>query len=219
MSMELLLLIGGLALLDTLSPATIGVTVYLLLTEKEKLTKCLLIYLMTVALLYFLVGVSLMLGLGYLVDTISKILQNRIISWVIFIIGGLLFIASFFVQTKKKQTKLPVPKSKSILSMLTLGFTTFLIEVGTAFPYFASIGLMINSNLSWFEWISILSAYNFIMILPPLLLFTFYLLFSKWITKPLQKLHMKTSNNKGTALSWIMCIVGFILMFNSLDYL
>ncbi|MGE6260099.1 GAP family protein [Heyndrickxia sporothermodurans] len=219
MSMELLLLIGGLALLDTLSPATIGVTVYLLLTEKEKLTKCLLIYLLTVALLYFLVGVSLMLGLGYLVDTISKILQNRIISWVIFIIGGLLFITSFFVQTKKKQTKLPVPKSKSILSMLTLGFTTFLIEVGTAFPYFASIGLMINSNLSWFEWISILSAYNFIMILPPLLLFTFYLLFSKWITKPLQKLHMKTSNNKGTALSWIMCIVGFILMFNSLDYL
>lgn len=219
MSMELLLLIGGLALLDTLSPATIGVTVYLLLTEKEKLTKWLLIYLMTVALLYFLVGVSLMLGLGYLVDTISKILQNRIISWFIFIIGGLLFIASFFVQTKKKQTKLPVPKSKSILSMLTLGFTTFLIEVGTAFPYFASIGLMINSNLSWFEWISILSAYNFIMILPPLLLFTFYLLFSKWITKPLQKLHMKTSNNKGTALSWIMCIVGFILMFNSLDYL
>ncbi|MGE8205365.1 GAP family protein [Heyndrickxia sp. NPDC080065] len=219
MSIELLLLIGGLALLDTLSPTTIGVTVYLLLTEKEKLTKYILIYLLTVALLYFLIGVSLMLGLSFLLETISKIFQNRVVSWFIFIIGGILFIASFFVQNKKKKSKLPVLNSRSILSILTLGFITFLIEAGTAFPYFASIGLMINSKLTWFEWSSILAAYNFIMILPSLLLFTCYLLFRKWITKPLQKLHMKTSNYGGSALSWIMCIVGFILMFKSLDYL
>ncbi|MFJ8530025.1 GAP family protein [Bacillus sp. NPDC094106] len=218
MSTELLLLIGGLALLDTLSPATLGVTVYLLLTDKEKLTKRLLVYLLTIAGFYFAVGVSLMLGLDFLLEIISGVFQNRIVSWTFFIIGVILFIASFYVPTKKS-SDLPAPKSKSILSMVALGFTTSLIEVGTAFPYFAAIGIMITSNLSWVEWSSILAGYNFIMVLPSLVLFLFYLLFGRWMQTSLGKLRVKIANNTGSALSWIMCIVGLILIFNSLDYL
>jgi len=217
-STELLLLIGGLALLDTLSPATLGVSVYLLLTDKEKLTKRLLVYLLTVAGFYFAVGVSLMLGLALLLENISDVFQNRIVSWTVFIIGAILFIASFYVPTKKN-SDLPSPKSKSILSIVALGFTTSLIEVGTAFPYFAAIGIMTTSNLSWMEWSSILAGYNFIMVMPSLLLFLFYLLFGRRMQKPLKKLRVKIANNTGSALSWIMCIVGIILIFNSLDYL
>lgn len=218
MSTELLLLIGGLALLDTLSPATLGVTVYLLLTDKERLTKRLLVYLLTIAGFYFAVGVSLMLGLDFLLEIISGVFQNRIVSWTFFIIGVILFIASFYVPTKKS-SDLPAPKSKSILSMVALGFTTSLIEVGTAFPYFAAIGIMTTSNLSWVEWSSILAGYNFIMVLPSLVLFLFYLLFGRWMQTSLEKLRVKIANNTGSTLSWIMCIVGLILIFNSLDYL
>ncbi|ETT86726.1 hypothetical protein C176_08437 [Viridibacillus arenosi FSL R5-213] len=218
MSTEILLLIGGLALLDTLSPATLGVTVYILLTDKEKLTKRLLVYLLTVAGFYFAVGVSLMLGLVFLFEIISGVFQNRIVSWIVFIIGTILLIASFYVPTKKN-SDLPSPKSKSILSIVALGFTTSLIEVGTAFPYFAAIGIMTTSNLSWMEWSSILAGYNVIMVMPSLLLFLFYLLFGRRMQKPLKKLRVKIANNTGSALSWIMCIVGIILIFNSLDYL
>ncbi|MEK4091985.1 GAP family protein [Viridibacillus sp. FSL R5-0477] len=217
-STEILLLIGGLALLDTLSPATLGVTVYILLTDKEKLTKRLLVYLLTVAGFYFAVGVSLMLGLVFLFEIISGVFQNRIVSWIVFIIGTILLIASFYVPTKKN-SDLPSPKSKSILSIVALGFTTSLIEVGTAFPYFAAIGIMTTSNLSWMEWSSILAGYNVIMVMPSLLLFLFYLLFGRRMQKPLKKLRVKIANNTGSALSWIMCIVGIILIFNSLDYL
>ncbi|MET3320387.1 UNVERIFIED_ORG: cytochrome c biogenesis protein CcdA [Peribacillus simplex] len=217
-STRLLFLIGGLALLDTLSPATLGVTVYLLLTGKEKLTQRLLVYLLTVAGFYFAVGVSLMLGLVFLLEIISGIFQNRIVSWTVFIIGAILFIVSFYVPTKKN-SDLPSPKSKSILSIVALGFTTSLIEVGTAFPYFAAIGIMTTSDLSWMEWSSILAGYNFIMVMPSLLLFLFYLLFGRRMQKPLKKLRVKIANNTGSALSWIMCIVGIILIFNSLDYL
>lgn len=218
MSTELLLLIGGLALLDTLSPFTLGVTVYLLLTDKERLTKRLLVYLLTIAGFYFAVGVSLMLGLDFLLEIISGVFQNRIVSWTFFIIGVILFIASFYVPTKKS-SDLPTPKSKSILSMVALGFTTSLIEVGTAFPYFVAIGIMTTSNLSWVEWSSILAGYNFIMVLPSLVLFLFYLLFGRWMQTSLEKLRVKLANNTGSALSWIMCIVGLILISNSLDYL
>ncbi|WP_258178059.1 GAP family protein [Bacillus paranthracis] len=205
-------------MLDTLSPTTIGVTIYLLLTDKERLTKRLFVYLLTVAGFYFAVGVSLMLGLDFLFKFISSLFQNRIVSWSFFIIDIILFIASFYIPPKKN-SEIPSPKSKSIFSMIALGFTTTLIEVGTAFPYFAAIGILTTSNLSLIQWSSILAGYNLIMVLPSLLLFLFYLLFGRWMQKPLERLRMKIANSTGSALSWIMCIVGFLLILNSLDYL
>nr|WP_152392919.1 GAP family protein [Paenibacillus guangzhouensis] len=218
MSLELLFMVGGLALLDALSPATLGVTVYLLLTEKERLSSRLMIYLVTVAAFYFLVGVAFMLGLDVLLAAFSSIFQNRIVSWVMLIIGGILFIASFYYP-KSKKTDLPRPKSKSKASMIALGFTTSLIEVGAAFPYFAAIGIMTSSNLAVFQWLPILAGYNFIMVLPPLIVFTLHLLFGQVMQRPLERLRIKLAKHSGSVISWIMCIVGLILIFNSLDYL
>ncbi|MFD7523757.1 GAP family protein [Paenibacillus chitinolyticus] len=218
MSLELLVSVGGLALLDTLSPATLGVTVYLLLTEKERLSSRLMIYLVTVAAFYFFVGVAFMLGMDMLLAAFSSIFQNRIVSWVTLIIGGILFIASFYYPESKK-SDLPRPKSKSKTSMVALGFSTSLIEVGTAFPYFAAIGLMTTSNLAVFQWLPILAGYNFIMVLPPLIVFSLHLLLGRVMQRPLEKLQIKISKHSGSAISWIMCIVGLILIFNSLDYL
>ncbi len=218
MSLELLFTVGGLALLDTLSPATLGVTVYLLLTEKERLSSRLMIYLVTVAAVYFFVGVAFMFGMDMLLAAFSSIFQNRIVSWVMMIIGGILFIASFYYP-KSKKSDLPRPKSKSKTSMIALGFTTSLIEVGAAFPYFAAIGLMTTSNLAFFQWLPILAGYNFIMVLPPLIVFSLHLLLGRVMQRPLEKLQIKISKNSGSAISWIMCIVGLILIFNSLDYL
>ncbi|TNO98546.1 hypothetical protein FH038_04410 [Bacillus sp. CD3-1a] len=193
-------------------------SLYLLLTDKENLTKRLFVYLFTVVGFYFAVGVSLMLGLDFLFKIISDVFQNRIVSWSFFIIGVTLFIASFYIPPKKN-SEIPSPKSKSIFSMIALGFTTTFIEAGTAFPYFTAIGILTTSNLSWIEWSSILAGYNFIIVLPSLVLFLFCLLFGRWMQKPLERLRMKIANSTGPALSWIMCIVGFFLILNSLDYL
>src|SRR5699024_1839424 len=110
MNTELLFTIAGLALLDMLSPATISVTVYILLTEQERVTKRLLLYFATVAGVYVTIGVSLMVGMDVLFDGVTNILQNKIISWGIFTIGACLFIASFFMP-EKKSSKEPKPKS------------------------------------------------------------------------------------------------------------
>ncbi len=218
MTVDLLLLIGGLAVLDMLSPATIGVTVYLLLNEKEKRTSGIFFYLVTVAGFYFFVGVSLMLGISTLLEIVSNIFQNQTVSWIIFLIGVILFIASFYIPPKKN-ADLPTPKSKRLISIIILGLSTSLIEVGTAFPYFAAISILSTTNLSSMEWVSILAGYNLIMVLPPLLLYFIYLLFGRWMDKPLKNLRESLVKKSGSALSWIMCIVGIILIFNSLDYL
>lgn len=80
MNSEMLLAIGGLALLDTLSPATLGITVYMLLGNKEGLAKRLMVFLLTVAGFYFTVGVFLMLGLGFLADIISDFFKFALLA-------------------------------------------------------------------------------------------------------------------------------------------
>ncbi|WP_433956921.1 GAP family protein [Cytobacillus horneckiae] len=218
MGTDILVYLGGLALLDTLSPTIIGVTLFLILTDNKNLTSRLFSYLFTVVILYFSLGIVMMLGLNYIIETFSNIFQNKIFSWIIFIIGMILFVASFFIPTNKK-SNIPKPKTHSIFSIVFIGITTFLIEAGTALPYFAAIGLLTTNDIPFYQWLPIIATYNIIMILPAILIFLGYKLFGKWINSTLVNLRNKISSSSNSALSWIMCIVGLILIFNTIDYL
>ncbi|SEM63621.1 Sap, sulfolipid-1-addressing protein [Paenibacillus sp. cl141a] len=218
MTTELLLSVGALSLLDTLSPATLGVTVYLLLTERDRLITRLWVYLFTVAGFYFLVGAALMLGLDAVLRGVTGIFQNRTVSWVMAVTGSVLFAASFFVPTKKT-TEPRRPRSKSLGAMIGLGFTTSLLEVATALPYFAAIGLMTSAQLTPVQWVPVLAAYNVIMVLPPLLLLVARLAFGRMMQRPLEKLRLKIAQSSGSVLSWVLCIAGLILVLNSIDNL
>ncbi|AVK83826.1 hypothetical protein C3943_09710 [Lysinibacillus sp. B2A1] len=218
MGTDILIYLGGLALLDMLSPTIIGVTLFLILTDNKNLTSRLLTYLFTVVLLYFSLGIAMMLGLNFITETFSTVFHNKIFSWVIFIIGVILFTASFFIPTNKN-SNIPKPKTQSLFSIIMIGVTTFIIEAGMAFPYFASIGLLTTLDIPFYQWIPIIAAYNFIMILPALLIFLGYKLFGKLINPILVNLRNKISSSSGSTLSWIMCIVGVILIFYTIDYL
>lgn len=218
MGTDILIYLGGLALLDTLSPTIIGVTLFLILTDNKNLTSRLLTYLSTVVLLYFSLGIIMMIGLNYIIEAFSNIFQNRIFSWVIFILGVILFTASFFISENKKDN-IPKPKSQSIFSIIFIGVTTFIIEAGTALPYFAAIGLLTTNNIPFYQWIPTIAAYNIIMILPALFIFFGYKLFGKWINSTLFNLRDKISSSSTSALSWIMCLVGLVLIFYTIDYL
>ena len=218
MGAELLLYLGGLALLDTLSPAIIGVTLYLLLTDSQNVTARLFALVFTVFILYFSLGLAMMLGLTYIMDTFSSLFQNKLFSWIVFVIGMILFVASFFITTNKKSA-IPIPRTHSIASMVMIGLLTFLIEASTALPYFAAIGLFITNDMPMIQWLPLLAAYNMMMILPAIILFLGNKLFKKWVTPILVNLHNKLSSSSSSVLSWVMCIVGLILIVNTLDYL
>lgn len=98
MGIDIFVYLGGLALLDTLSPTVIGVTLYLVLTDNKNLITRLLTYLLTVVILYFSLGILMMLGLDYFIEAISNIFQSR---WVLFIIGAILFVGSYFIRKRQ----------------------------------------------------------------------------------------------------------------------
>ncbi|MFC7679897.1 GAP family protein [Paenibacillus sp. GCM10028914] len=218
MNSELLIMIGGLSLLDTLSPATFGVTVYLLLTEKKKIGSRLIVYLLTVVGFYFSFGVAIKLGFGFFFEMFSSFLQNRVVSWIIFVVGAILFVWSFYVP-KRKRTPYTSPRSKTKFAMVALGVTTSLVEVGTALPYFAAITLITNAGLVWFEWLPLMFAYNIVMVLPPLILYMLYVLFGSVMQKPLKYIQNQVNKSSSSLASWIMCIVGVLIMLYSVDYL
>ncbi|MEF3353249.1 GAP family protein [Paenibacillus sp. GYB006] len=218
MNTELLLMIGGLSLLDTLSPATLGITVYLLLTEKKKVGLKLMVYLFTVIGFYFSAGVAIKLGFGFFFEVFSTFLQNRVVSWMLFIVGGILFIWSFYVP-KRKKSSYTSPITKTNSRMIALGVTTSLVEVGTALPYFTAIALMTNSGLVWYEWLPLLFAYNVVMVLPPFILYMLYMLLGSVMQKPLKFIQNQVSKSSSSLASWIMCIVGLLLILYSVDYL
>lgn len=213
MSIEILLYIGVLALLDMFSPAIIGVTVFMLLAGKRRLPQLIIAYLATVIVFYFCTGVFLMLGLDIIFSPIADAFSSKTAKTWMTIIGGILFIGSWFVP-KKKTVGSPKPRAFTVQAMIGLGITTSLLEVATAIPYFAAIGLMISSNVSFFEWLPILFLYNVIMIAPALVLLILHTAFRRLMQKPLNKLQALFQKNTSSALSWIMFFVGIILLAN-----
>ncbi|MFD1426073.1 cytochrome c biogenesis protein CcdA [Kroppenstedtia sanguinis] len=215
MSIALLLSVGALALLDTLSPTTLGVTVYMLLSERDKVAGRLLVYLTTVASFYFMVGVFLMLGLDTVTDAFSGLGNNALLSRIMTILGLGLLIGSFFIPTKQSAPKVRKPKSKSSFAMVALGLTTGLVEVGTALPYFAAVGIMTAAHLHPLEWLPMLAGYNVIMVLPALILMSGHFLFKGRLQGPLEKIRLSIEKNSGSTLSWMMTIAGLILLINA----
>lgn len=217
---KLLYIIAGLAFVDMLLPATLGITLYLLMTMKKKVTRHIFVYLLTVSSLYFGVGVLLMLGLGYILRFLSDVFQDNLISWGLLLIGATLFITGFYLPRKGKQkNRRPMPILNNMYSMVAIGFTTALVEVSTAFPYFAAIGLMTSAKLTWLEWLPILIAYNLLMLVPSILLYLFFRFFSKGKYKRFEKWRSKVENNRDTSLSWFVSMFGLLLIFLCLDYL
>ena len=213
MSTELLILIGALALLDMFSPSIIGVTVYILLVAKKQKVRLLLTYLMTVTLFYFCTGIFLMLGLDIILDPITNLLNSYSARLLMTIVGGLLFVGSWLVP-KKKMKGAPKPRSLRMGAMVALGLTTSILEVATALPYFATIGILTNNHLAFYEWLPIITGYNLLMVTPAIILLVLHLIFRRLMTEPFRKIHTFFDQSTSSALSWIMFLVGLILLIN-----
>lgn len=217
MSNEILLYIGALAILDMFSPAIIGVTVYVLLVGNRNQTQLIIAYLTTVIVFYFCTGVFLMLGLDIILNPIADALSSNTAKVFMTIIGTILFIGSWFVP-KKKTAESPKPKHFKVGAMIVLGITTSLLEVATAIPYFASIGLMISNEFTMYEWLPVLAGYNVMMVAPALVLLLLHILFRRFMQKPLRNIQALFQKNTSSALSWVMFIVGLILLANGSDF-
>lgn len=226
MGPDVILPVYGLALLDTMSPATIGISIYLLLTGGSRTPRLLFSYLATVALFYFCLGIALMAGLGAVVDSLGDAANSRTAYLIQAAVGAALFIGAWVVPTKKKddsggsgRSERRAGRVRTVPAMVGLGVTTGLLEAATALPYLAAIGLMTSNELSPAQWVPLLAGYNAIMVAPGVLLFLVWRVAGERVRSRFERFRDWLRASSAETLSWIMGIVGFLLVSDAVSVL
>ncbi len=211
----LLFTLLGLALLDSLNPSALAVTIYLLLAGRPFAGKV-LTYVAGVFSSYLVLGGLIMLGLGsvwgYLESPAAYAAQG--------VIGATLLAYAVFAPNKPRGGERTVrqPRSWSLGALFALGVTVTVLEFSTAFPYLGAIALMTNAGLAWVQWLPILVVYNAIFVLPPLLLLASHSMLGPRIEERFEKLRERFAKESRETMLWVLGIVGFLLLADSLAF-
>ena len=213
-----LLALLGLALLDSLNPSALAMTLYLVTTGAQ--ASRVLTYIAAVFITYFTVGLLLLLGLTSLLSTFQGALESTAAYIVQAVIGAAMLIYSFSPNKRgEAEAVTKAPRSQGFAAMFLLGVTITTVEFPTAFPYLGAIGILDSLRLPFLGWLLLLLGYNLIFVVPPLLLFGTYRLFGNryeaWFKRYEKRLKYETRET----MLWIVGIVGFMLLGDALNKL
>ncbi|HYH12011.1 MAG TPA: GAP family protein [Thermomicrobiales bacterium] len=220
--MELALLgtLGILALIDATSLGTLGVPVFLL-TARTSINRILL-FLGTITIFYFFVGIAIMLGLGALVDAVfsdvADALGTRGQGIAMIVAGGGLYLLSEWLERRRKNQpeRSWVPSDDKARTFVMLALAAGLIEVATMVPYLSAIGILVTADISVGVRVLTLIGYTVLMVVPALLLIGSSLLLGRVMRPVLDRLGNWIRRNADTMLSWGVGAVGIILALNGL---
>ena len=209
-----LVTVFGLALLDSINPSALAVTIYLLLQGGSYAPRV-MTYLAAVFASYLSIGVLLMLGLGSVWEYVdgpgAYVVQG--------IIGAVLLGYAVFAPEKpRREERARTPRSRSLGAIFLLGVTITVVEFSSAFPYLGAIAILTNADLAAVRWLPILVGYNLIFVLPPFLLMAFYGMFGSRLSGRFERFRESIGRSSRETLLWITGLVGFFLLADSLAY-
>ncbi|MDO8907414.1 MAG: GAP family protein [Pseudohongiella sp.] len=229
MSTELLISLIGLALIDSTSIGTLLIPVWLLLDHRDVRVSGMMIYLVTIAGFYLLVGLAILLGAELLMSTDGPAVTgdepatNSLISLLILVaqlaIGIGLFAISFRFDSSKPGATERIERWKTRAAnagtsprfLIGLALIAAMAEVATMLPYLGAIAMITSANLNWMTVIALMSAYCLLMILPAMALLSMRLLMAERIRPVLIKVDSWITKNAESALGWVLGIAGFLI--------
>ena len=217
MDFALLGSLAVLALIDSTSFGTLLIPIWLLMHPGGIRAGRVLVFLGTIAVFYFAVGVAIALGADAFLPQISRVLDTRPAAWAELVLGVALFFLSFRLDRKHQRAgggRLLRWRERAltdgrVAGLAGLALAAAAAEVTTMLPYLAAIGLLTTSELAAGSIALVMAGYCLLMVLPALLLLAVRLTAGDRITPLLTRIGdwMARSN----ALSWIVGIVGFLL--------
>lgn len=209
----------GLALLDSINPSALALTLYLVTTGRG--AGSVLTYIAAVFVTYFTVGLSLLLGLSSLLGAFGGVFESTAAYAVQALVGAAMLVYSFVPKKREAQgdaVKTRPPRSQSLAAMFLLGVTVTAAEFPTAFPYLGAIGILNNLGLSPLGWLPLLLSYNLIFVLPPLLLFGAYRVLGERYRDRFARYEKRLQHEARETMLWIVGIVGYLLLADALRY-
>lgn len=210
-----LLALLGLALLDSINPSALAMTLFLVTTGAR--AGRVLTYIAAVFVTYFTIGLLLMLGLTTLLGTFQSVFENTAAYMVQAIIGAAMLIYSFLPNKLEQDgVELKAPRSQGFAAMFLLGVTITAAEFPTAFPYLGAIGILNSLELPLLGWLPLLIGYNLIFVAPPLLLFGAYRFFGSRYRAWFERYEKRLKHEARETMLWTVGIVGFLLLADAL---
>ena len=222
--------LAGLALVDSTSFGTLVLPLMMLLAPQVR-TRNLVIYLLTIAVFYFGVGVALLAGARAAVAAIGPALETTPAYAVQLAIGVGLLVLSFVIDPKvaaKRRARRGLPPKEPgawrrrvlgpdapIPTVMGVALLAGLVEVASMLPYLAAVGILVAAALPAATQIGLLAAYVLIMVAPALALFAVRRAAGTSIEARLRRIEAWMERHTGGSTAWIVGIVGFLLAANA----
>ncbi|ETT23753.1 Protein of unknown function DUF2910 [Rhodococcus rhodochrous ATCC 21198] len=222
MDLALLGTLAVLALVDSTSLGTLVVPLWLLTVPGRPPVRRLLVYLLSIAAFYFVVGLVLMSAGRSGAAALARWSDTTAWHWAQLSVGAALFAVSWRFDSGKARVAgrgsrlrhwrcraLERQRTASGVAVLALGAGT--VEVATMLPYLAAIGTIVATGLPAATGAGLLAGYCAVMVLPALLLVVGRLVVHRRIEPLLRRLDEFTARHADSALGWVLGIAGFLI--------
>lgn len=237
MTPELVLTLGGLALVDSLSIGTLLIPLFFLVAPGRIRAGRMLAYLATISLFYFVVGLAVTAGAATVFGEFSETLESPAAYVVQLVLGVGLLVMSLFIGRKRDEPAQPGRLSRwreralgdgPPVGVVLLALAAGVLEIATMFPYLGAIGLITAAALPVATNAGLLALYCLAIITPALVLLVVRVLARRAVEPALQRFSNWLQRTSGETTAWIVGIVGFLLardaaqvlgLFDALDSL
>lgn len=227
--------LGGLvvlALVDSTSFGTLLIPLWMLLAPRVRAGRVLL-FLGTVVVFYYLVGVVLLLGLGAAAgvggDLAASLGESRPFLVAQAAVGIGLFAWSYRLEARAKAAEGESPRARRWRELLqggstarttvAIALTATALEVATMLPYLAATGIITRSDLPTSGRLAVLAGYVVVMVVPALLALALRLAAARLVEPSLRRLGDWLSARSGTMVAWVVGIVGFFVALDAVQRL
>jgi hypothetical protein len=204
----------ALALVDSINPSAIVVTLYLL--SRERVTAQVVVYIATIFLTYLTLGVMMISGVDALLPSLRTVGGGRLEFIVQGLIGLAMLVYAIRAPTTATSASRGEPSASSYAALALLGVTVTAMELPTAVPYFGAIALLTTADLPMTQWLPLLVLYNAIFVFPPVLLLVGHIVFGGRLDARYANLRERLKAGARETMLWIFGLVGAALLLWSI---
>ena len=213
-------LLLGIALIDSLNPSIILMTLFLLSTVKPLIRVT--TYVSAVFLTNLILGLLVYFGLNATFSIVIERITTTTSWWVYaleFIAAITLIVTALLMRTNYTVKNQEVKPSKiTPYATFLLGISFTFIEFSTAAPYLAGIALIIKAEIEVLYAFSLFILYNLVYIAIPLLLIIFYIVRPEKAINFFNIIREKSSKWIKKILKFILLLLGIILLVDFISW-